>query len=132
MAPRLALHVYRRLPKGYRHDHTLRKIDCHPVNLRSSELISIYELVSMVKEIAGVKLKWNYELDSPRGVSGRNSDNTFIQSIMEWEPNIPLHTGMQKAFAWIEQQYYDRKAGKKVVQESSGSFCCLVLQRKVI
>jgi len=88
-----------------------------PINLGSSELISINDLVSMIEGIAGLKLQRTYDLDAPRGVAGRNSDNTFIQQVLGWEPNIPLLEGMQKTYAWIESQYHDRKAGKQVVSE---------------
>ncbi len=73
-----------------------------PINLGSSEMVSINELVDMVEEIAGVKLKRNYQLDAPKGVRGRNSDNTLIQSYLHWEPSIPLFEGMKKTFEWIK------------------------------
>jgi GDP-D-mannose 3',5'-epimerase len=83
-----------------------------PVNLGSSELFSINKLVDVIEEIAGVKLERRYDLDAPRGVAGRNSDNTFIKQVLGWEPNTPLREGMAKTYAWIKQQYADRKAGK--------------------
>jgi len=93
------------------------KLIATPLNLGSSELIAINDLVSMVEGIAGVKLARSYDLGAPKGVAGRNSDNTFIQSVLHWEPNTPLAVGMAKTYAWIEQQYKDRKAGKRVVQD---------------
>ncbi len=89
-----------------------------PINLGSSELVSINNLVSMIEDIGGVKLTRSYELDAPRGVAGRNSDNTFIQSVLGWEPHTPLKVGLAKTYAWIEEQYYARKAGKAVVTET--------------
>jgi nucleoside-diphosphate-sugar epimerase len=86
-----------------------------PINLGSSELVSINELVSIVEEIGGVKLERKYKLDAPLGVAGRNSDNTMIQEKLGWEPDTPLREGMAKTYAWIEQQYLDRKAGKRTV-----------------
>ena len=83
-----------------------------PINLGSSELISINDLVSMIEDIAGVNLTRHYNLDAPRGVAGRNSDNTFIHKVLGWEPDIPIRVGMEKTYAWIKQQYMDRKAGK--------------------
>jgi nucleoside-diphosphate-sugar epimerase len=80
-------------------------------------LISIDDLVSMVERIAGVKLERRYDLNAPKGVAGRNSDNTFIRSVLDWEPLTPLQTGMEKTYAWIAQQYADRKAGKRVVKD---------------
>ncbi len=88
-----------------------------PINLGSSELIAINDLVTMVEEIAGVKLKRTYDPAAPQGVAGRNSDNTFIRSVLDWEPHIPLRTGMEKTYAWIAQQYADRKAGKPVIKD---------------
>jgi nucleoside-diphosphate-sugar epimerase len=88
-----------------------------PVNLGSSELISVDELVTLVEEIAGVKLERRYDLTAPRGVAGRNSDNTFIRSVLGWEPSTPFREGLRETYRWIEQQYYDRKAGKRVVQD---------------
>ncbi len=88
-----------------------------PINLGSSELVSINRLVSLIEDIAGVKLERRYKLDAPRGVAGRNSDNTFIQQVLGWEPSTPLHTGLEKTYTWIEEQYTDRKAGKRTVRE---------------
>ena len=88
-----------------------------PINLGSSELVSVDELVSAIEVIAGVKLHRKYILDAPRGVAGRNSDNTFINDVLGWEPNTPLKDGLAKTYAWIEGQYYDLKAGKRVVRE---------------
>ena len=87
-----------------------------PINLGSSELVSINDLVSIVEEIAGVKLARTYDLGAPKGVAGRNSDNTFIQSVLGWEPNTPLRDGMAATYAWIAEQYAARKAGKAVVE----------------
>jgi GDP-D-mannose 3',5'-epimerase len=88
-----------------------------PINLGSSELVSINELVSIVEEIAGVKLERTYKLDAPKGVAGRNSDNTFIESVLGWEPRKPLRDGMGETYAWIAQQFADRKAGRTVVTD---------------
>jgi len=93
------------------------KLIATPINLGSSELISVNDLVTMVEEIAGAKLKRTYDLNAPQGVAGRNSDNAFIESVLGWEPRTPLRTGMEKTYAWIAQQYADRKAGKRVVTD---------------
>ena len=89
-----------------------------PINLGSSELISINELVTIAEEIGGVKLKRQYDLDAPKGVAGRNSDNTMIKQILGWEPTTPFRDGLAKTYAWIEQQYQDRKAGKRTVRDT--------------
>ena len=75
-----------------------------PINLGSSELVSINQLVDIVEDIAGIKLKRNYKLDAPKGVNGRNSDNTKILQYLRWEPSIRLRDGMAKTYEWIESQ----------------------------
>jgi GDP-D-mannose 3',5'-epimerase len=87
-----------------------------PINLGSSELVSINELVSIVEEIADVRLSREYELDAPLGVAGRNSDNTFIKQVLGWEPNTPLREGMSATYEWIAEQFAARKAGRRVVE----------------
>ncbi len=87
-----------------------------PINLGSSELVTINELVSKVERIAGVKLNREYQLDAPKGVAGRNSDNTFIKKVLKWEPNTTLDKGLAVTYKWISQQYQDRKKGKRVVE----------------
>ncbi len=86
-----------------------------PVNLGSSDLVSINKLVSLVEEVGRIKLERKYDLDAPTGVAGRNSDNTFIKQVLGWEPKTPLYDGMRWTYNWIEQQFEDRKAGKKTV-----------------
>lgn len=75
-----------------------------PINLGSSEMVSINGLVDIVEEIAGIKLGRKYDLDAPKGVRGRNSDNTLIKKYLGWEPSIPLRTGMKKTYDWIKDQ----------------------------
>jgi GDP-D-mannose 3', 5'-epimerase len=75
-----------------------------PLNLGSNELVTINQLVDMVEEIAGVKLERKYKLDAPKGVNGRNSDNTKILKLLGWEPSIRLKEGMAKTYQWIESQ----------------------------
>ena len=87
-----------------------------PINLGSSELVSINDLVSKAERIAGVKLKRGYDLSAPRGVAGRNSDNTFIQKVLDWEPNTSLDTGLRATYKWIKDQYNHRKKGQRVVE----------------
>jgi GDP-D-mannose 3',5'-epimerase len=82
-----------------------------PINLGSSELVSINELVSTIEEIAGIKMERRYDLDAPKGVAGRNSDNTFIRQVLGWEPSTPLNEGLACTYAWIQQQYRERAAG---------------------
>ncbi len=86
-----------------------------PINLGSSELISVNQLVDYAEEIGGVKLERRHQLDAPKGVAGRNSDNTMIHRILGWEPSTPFREGLAETYAWIERQYRDRKAGKRTV-----------------
>jgi len=82
-----------------------------PINLGSSESVSINQLVDLVEGIAGIRLERKYDLTAPQGVNGRNSDNTLIQKYLHWEPSIPLKTGLEKTYAWIYDQYLAREKG---------------------
>jgi nucleoside-diphosphate-sugar epimerase len=81
-----------------------------PLNIGSSELVSINELVSIVEEIAGVRLERRYNLGAPQGVRGRNSDNTRILEVLDWAPRITLRDGLEQTYRWI----YDQLAGDVV------------------
>jgi GDP-D-mannose 3', 5'-epimerase len=75
-----------------------------PINLGSNEMVSINQLVDIVEDIAGIELDRQYDLSAPRGVRGRNSDNTMIQERLGWEPSIPLREGLAKTYNWIFDQ----------------------------
>lgn len=75
-----------------------------PINLGSSELVTINQLVDLAEELAGVKLKRSYNLSAPKGVNGRNSDNSKIRQYLGWEPSTKLRDGLARTMAWIEQQ----------------------------
>jgi nucleoside-diphosphate-sugar epimerase len=79
-----------------------------PVNLGSSELVSVDELVSKVEHIAGVKLERHYDRAAPTGVAGRNSDNRFIKQVLGWEPSTRLDAGLAATYAWVQTQYRAR------------------------
>ena len=83
-----------------------------PINLGSSELVTINQLVDIVEDIAGVKLTRHYQLDAPKGVNGRNSDNTLILEKLDWEPSIRLRDGMERTYRWIEEQIATGTKGK--------------------
>ncbi|HWB19060.1 MAG TPA: NAD-dependent epimerase/dehydratase family protein [Phycisphaerales bacterium] len=83
-----------------------------PLNLGSDELTTINGLVDMVEEIAGIKLKRHYNLKAPKGVNGRNSDNTLIKAKLGWAPNIRLRDGMEKTYRWIYDEYMARSKGQ--------------------
>jgi nucleoside-diphosphate-sugar epimerase len=87
-----------------------------PLNLGSSEMVSINQLVDIVEDIAGVKMKRIYDLDAPKGVMGRNSENTLIRKHLNWEPDTPLRAGLEKTYAWIHDQVLARNAGRRVVE----------------
>jgi nucleoside-diphosphate-sugar epimerase len=86
-----------------------------PINLGSSEAVSINHLVDIVEDIAQIKLRRNYDLSAPKGVNGRNSDNTLIEKYLGWEPNISLRAGLEKTYAWIYDQYQLRERGAEGV-----------------
>ena len=75
-----------------------------PINLGSSEMVTINQLVDLAENIGGIKLKRNYNLKAPKGVNGRNSDNTLIEKLLGWEPSVPLKAGLEKTYHWIYDQ----------------------------
>ena len=79
-----------------------------PINLGSDELVTINQLVDIAEEIAGVRLKRNYNLSAPKGVNGRNSDNTMILEDLSWEPSIRLKDGLARTYAWIYDEMQAR------------------------
>jgi GDP-D-mannose 3', 5'-epimerase len=86
-----------------------------PINLGSHEMVSINQLVDIVEDIAGIKLKRSYNLNAPKGVRGRNSDNELIKKVFGWEPSIKLRDGLEKTYAWIEQEMKQSGSGKSIV-----------------
>jgi len=86
-----------------------------PINLGTSELVSVNDLVSIIESIAGIKMKRTYDLTAPQGVGGRNSDNTFIKKVLGWEPDTPLLAGLKKTYPWIKKQFERKKAGLKTI-----------------
>jgi nucleoside-diphosphate-sugar epimerase len=93
-----------------------------PINLGSSELVSINQLVDIAESIAGIKLNRTYKLDAPRGVAGRNSDNTKIQQYMGWEPDTRLRDGMEKTYRWIWEEFTGKYDAKTALTVSTSSF----------
>jgi nucleoside-diphosphate-sugar epimerase len=85
-------------------DHT------DPVNLGSTELVTINQLIDIVEDVAGIKVSRNYDLSAPQGVRGRNSDNTQLKAALGWEPAVSLHDGMAQTYAWIYDQLSQRVA----------------------
>jgi GDP-D-mannose 3',5'-epimerase len=90
-----------------------------PINLGSSELVTINGLVDLVENIAGIKLQRKYNLNAPKGVNGRNSDNTRILHHLGWEPSTRLSDGMEKTYAWIYDEYLAKYAeGARTIRSS--------------
>ena len=83
-----------------------------PLNLGSSELVSINQLVDVVEEIAGVRLERYYAPNAPLGVAGRNSDNTRIQERLGWQPSVSLRDGLEKTYKWVHDAYLRQYGGK--------------------
>jgi nucleoside-diphosphate-sugar epimerase len=86
-----------------------------PINLGSDELVTINGLVDIVEDIAGLRLKRTYNPKAPKGVNGRNSDNTRIRSLLGWAPSVRLHEGLEKTYAWI----YDQQVGRRARRHSA-------------
>ncbi len=85
-----------------------------PINLGSSELVTINQLVDIAEDIGGVSLRRRYDLSAPKGVNGRNSDNTMILNQLDWEPSIKLRDGLERTYRWIEGEIM---AGNSVVDQ---------------
>jgi len=83
-----------------------------PINIGSSQLVMINQLVDIVEQIAGIKLKRNYNLSAPKGVRGRNSDNTLIKAKLGWEPDTRLEVGMERTYRWIYEQMTSESLNK--------------------
>jgi GDP-D-mannose 3', 5'-epimerase len=75
-----------------------------PLNLGSSELVTINQLVDIVEDIAGIELRRTFKLDAPKGVNGRNSDNRKIRDAFGWEPSTRLRDGLERLYAWVYDQ----------------------------
>ncbi|HME89196.1 MAG TPA: NAD-dependent epimerase/dehydratase family protein [Chthoniobacterales bacterium] len=89
-----------------------------PLNLGSSELVSINQLVDIVEDIAGLKLKRRYNLSAPKGVNGRNSDNALIRKIFGWEPSTRLRDGLERTYRWIHDQMTSNARAKSLERVS--------------
>lgn len=87
-----------------------------PVNIGSDELVTINQLVDIVEGIAGIRLTRRFNLDAPRGVRGRSSDNTLIKQKLGWAPSIPLVEGMQKTYRWIHDELHERSRERRDVR----------------
>ncbi len=80
----------------------------HPLNLGTEEMVTINELVDIIAEIAGKRIRKRHDLSKPQGVRGRNSDNTLIRKVLGWEPSTPLREGLVPTYRWIESELRKR------------------------
>jgi nucleoside-diphosphate-sugar epimerase len=86
----------------------MRSDYAEPVNIGSSESVSINQMIDIVEGIAGVKLCRRYQPQAPLGVHRRNSDNTLIRRLFNWEPSTRLADGLERTYAWIYDQMAPR------------------------
>jgi len=91
----------------------------HPLNLGTDRLVSINELVDIVARIAGKRIRKRYDLSKPQGVRGRNSDNTRLRQVLEWEPQTPLEEGLRITYDWIRSELI--RTGKLQAAPALGS-----------
>jgi nucleoside-diphosphate-sugar epimerase len=90
-----------------------------PVNVGSSEIVTVDQLVGIVEDIAGVHLRRRYVLDAPKGVGGRNSDNTRIRAAFDWEPSLPLCEGLKQTYDWIHREYVRKYGSRRLSRTES-------------
>jgi len=83
-----------------------------PLNLGQDRMVTINELADMIADAAGIEIVKNH-VPGPQGVRGRNSDNTRLKQVLEWEPRISLEEGLARTYAWIEDQVRDRLASEE-------------------
>lgn len=93
------------------------KLIATPINLGSDEMVTIQQLYDMAAEMADVKPVYNYDLSAPKGVRGRNSDNAFIQEILNWAPSIKLKTGLKNTYDWLWNDYDDENSPYRVYHD---------------
>jgi GDP-D-mannose 3',5'-epimerase len=84
-----------------------------PLNVGSSEIVTINEMIHMIADIAGIEVTTTHDLTAPQGVRGRNSDNTLIKSRLDWEPSISLQDGLVRTYDWIDSEMSEYLADTK-------------------
>lgn len=110
-------------------DGTLRLMESdvtEPLNIGSSQLVTINGLVDIVEEIAGVKLDRRYNPAEPQGVRGRNSDNTLVRELLDWEPATSLETGLEQTYRWIYDEIAAARRprpGRAAARAASARLC---------
>ena len=86
-----------------------------PINLGSSEKVSINQMIKIIEKIALIKVEKNYLLNKPKGVRGRSSDNKLIKKVLNWEPSIKLNEGLKKTYQWIYSEISRNSNNKKFI-----------------
>lgn len=76
----------------------------HPLNLGTDEMVTINELVDIAASVAGKTIHKAHDLTKPQGVRGRNSDNSLLREVLNWEPSILLRDGLVPTYSWIATQ----------------------------
>ena len=83
-----------------------------PLNLGQDRMVTINQLADIVAKIAGVQISKKH-IDGPMGVRGRNSDNTLLRKVLNWEPAISLEDGLGRTYSWIESQMRAKSAAAR-------------------
>lgn len=83
-----------------------------PLNIGSAEMVSINQLYALVADIAGITPNWVH-VPGALGVRGRNSDNTLVREVLDWEPSTSLREGLTHTYRWVSEQVAARAAGAK-------------------
>ena len=78
-------------------------------NIGSEEQVSINQMIDKIEEIAGFKVERNYDISKPKGVRGRSSDNSLINSKINWSPKFSLKDGLEKTYSWIYNSIINQK-----------------------
>jgi nucleoside-diphosphate-sugar epimerase len=93
-----------------------------PINIGSDQLVTVNQLVDIVESVAGVKLVRSYKLDAPKGVRGRNSDNTLVRQNLGWSPSRRLEDGLRETYAWIYAQMSESRNEPSLVSGNKLGF----------
>ena len=80
-----------------------------PVNIGSDEQVSINQMIGIIEGISGGgEFKKNYQLDKPKGVRGRSSNNDLVKEVLNWSYEIKLKDGLKKTFDWMSNEISKR------------------------
>ncbi len=91
----------------------MRSAHAGPFNVGSEEMVTINQLAETIADIAGKKLRIEH-IPGPLGVRGRNSDNRLIKATLDWAPSRPLREGLEKTYAWIDEQVRRQRSRERM------------------